>query len=377
MIKPPNGSTIAGCPQSFSESILLPPEWVRGTIIAKGVISFYLKRIRRRGAYHYIISQTYLDRGVLTSRDLMDLGPDPSIYIQYFDRYGFAFQSVIEENLQKSGARFESDEIERLLKPFLKPEIRRIVETFEQSRHFRLQVSCNLEELVPGQRQVHLFDARRLYYLRLGRIDSGELAQRNWKLLNVFLCKSRDEIESELDIMEQALPPGEYPVYVYASLGVPLLLPQHLRDYPSAFERERLDRLVLLELCKINSDEDFFLGVKREDGFLHEYLRKYAWYYFDSEFRTETLFDGFRFAGRPGKPPQLRPALSLQDAYRVFEISSDRFSRMTTRELTSIFRRKAKKIHPDRGGKHEDFLRLSEAYGQLMEIKKKTGPGRK
>ena len=341
------------------------------------MISFYLKRIRQRDAYHYVISETYSDRGVLTSRDLMDLGPDPSIYIQYFDRYGFAFQSVIEENLERAGARFDSDELERLLKPFLKPEIRRIVETFDRSRHFRLQVSCNLEELVPGQRQVHIFDARRLYYLRLGGIDSGELAQKRWKFLDVFLCKSRDEIESDLDRMELALPPGEYPVYVYASLGVPLLLPRYLRDHPSALDRERLDRLVLTELCKINSDEDFFLGVKREDEFLHQYLRKYAWYYFDSEFRTETPFDGFRFSRGLSRPVPLRPDRSLQHACRVLGVSAAQFSRMSAADLTSIFRRKAKKIHPDRGGAHEDFLNLSEAYGQLMEMKKKTEPGGK
>ncbi len=340
------------------------------------MISFYLKRVRQRGAYHYIIGETYPDRGVLKSRDLMDLGPDPSVYIQYFGRYGFAFQSVIEENLEKAGARFASDEIERLFKPFLKPEIRRIVETFDRYRRSRLHVSCNLEELVPGQRKVHIFDARRLYYLRLGRIDSGELGLRRWKFLDLFLCKSRDEIESDLDMMEQALPPREYATYVYASLGVPLLLPQYLRDYPSALDREKLDRLVLLELCKINLDEDFFLGVDRENGFLHQYLRKYAWYYFDSESRTGTSFEHFRSARGSGKPASLRPAHSLQDAYRVFGVSAEQFSRMSLRELTSIFRRKAKKIHPDSGGEHEDFLRLSEAYEQLMEIKKKTKPGR-
>ena len=341
------------------------------------MISFYIKRIRQGGAYHYVISETVSDGGVLTSRDLMDLGPDPSIYIQYFDRHAFAFKSVIEENLEKSGVRFTSDEIERLLKPFLKPEIQRIVEIFDRSRHSRLQVSYNLEELVPGQRQVHIFDARRLYYLRSGRMDSGELAQRRWKFLEVLLCKSRDEIESDLDRMEQALPPREYPAYVFTSLGVPLLLPGYLKDYPSAVDREKLDSLVLTELCKINSDEVFFLGVPREDGFLHQYLRKYVWYYFDSEFRTETSFDGFRFSGGPRISVPARPANSLHDAYRVFEISAEQFSRMSGRELTSIFRRKAKKIHPDRGGEHEDFLKLSEAYEHLMEIKKKTVPRRK
>ena len=320
-----------------------------------------------------MISETYADHGILKSRDLMDLGPDPAAYIQYFDRHSFGFQSVIEENLQKKGVRFRTDEIERIFRPFLKPEIRRIIETFDRSRHFGLQVSCNLGELAPGRRKVHKFDARRLYYLRFGRIDSGELGLRDWKFLNVFLCRSRDEIESDLDRMELALPAGEYAAYVYASLGIPLVVPKHLREYPSALDRENLDRLVLQELCRINSDEEFFLGVQRENDSLHPYLTKYAWLYFDSEFQSQTWFEGLRSPMGFDKTASARP---IQAAFEIFEISAGQFSRMSARELTRLFRLKAKKIHPDKGGEHENFLRLSEAYDRLMEIKKRKEPGR-
>jgi hypothetical protein len=352
---------------------LLPPSWVQGTNIAEGVIPIYLKRIRQQGACHYIISETYADHGILKSRDLMDLGPDPASYIQYFDRHSFGFQSVIEENLQKKGVRFRTDEIERIFRPFLKPEIRRIIETFDRSPHFRMQVSCNLAELAPGQRKVHMFDARRLYYLRFGRIDSGELGRRNWKFLNVFLCRSRDEIESDLDTMELPLPTGEYAAYVYASLGIPLVVPHHLREYPSALDRENLDRLVLQELCRINSDEEFFLGVQWENDSLHPYLSKYAWLYFDSEFQSPAWFESFRSQMDLNKTASAR---SVQAAFEIFEISAGQFSRMSGKELTRLFRLKAKKIHPDKGGEHENFLRLSEAYDHLMKIKKRTDPVR-
>lgn len=345
----------------------------KGSTIAEGGIPIYLKRIRQRGAYRYIIRETYSDHGILKSRDLMDLGPDPASYIEYFDRHSFAFQSVIEENLQKKGVRFRTDEIEHILRPFLKPEIRRIIETFDRSRHSRRQVSCNLGELAPGQRKVHMFDARRLYYLRFGRTDSGELGLRHWKFLNIFLCRSRDEIESDIDRMEPALPAGEYAAYVYASLGIPLLVPHHLRDYPSAIDRENLDGLVLQELCRINSDEEFFLGVERENDTLHPYLSKYAWFYFDSQFQSQTWFEGFRSHVGFNKAAS---ALPVQTAFEIFEISAGQFSRMSGKELTRLFRLKAKKMHPDKGGEHENFLRLSEAYDHLMEIKKRTEPGR-
>lgn len=345
----------------FFHSVLSP--------VRREVISFYLKRIRQRDAYHFMISETYTDRGVLKSRDLMDLGPDPSIYVEYFDPRGFAFQSVIEENLKMAGVEFCHDDIERIFKPFLRPDIRRIIENFDRSRRSRSKIARN-HELCPGQRMVHIFDARRRYYLRFGRFDSGELGLKHWKFLNVFLCKSRDEIESDLDMMEQQLPPREYAAYVYASLGLTLLFPRHIRDYPSAIDRDKVDSMVLSELCKINSDADFFIGVQHENGSLHEYLRKYAWLYFDSEFRAGPSLAGFRFSGRPVNPAPVRPIISLQDAFSIFEISAEQFSRIGGRELTSIFRQKAKKIHPDTGGEHEDFLRLSQAYEQLMEIKK-------
>ncbi len=337
------------------------------------MIPIYLKRIRQRGAYHYIISETYSDHGILKSRDLMDLGPDPATYIQYFDGHSFGFQSAIEENLPKKGVKFRTDEIERVFRPFLKPEIRRIVETFDRSRHFRLHVSCNPGELASGQTKVHMFDARRLYYLRFGRIDSGELGLRHWKFLNVFLCRSRDEIESDFDGMELELPAGEYAAYVYASLGIPLFVPHHLREYPSALDREDIDRLVLQELCRINSDEEFFLGVQRENDSLHPYLSKYAWFYFDSEFQSQTWFEGFRSPGGFNTAASARP---VQAALEIFEISAGQFSRMSGKELTRLFRLKAKKMHPDKGGEHENFLRLSKAYHHLMEIKKRTEPGR-
>lgn len=41
----------------------------------------------------------------------------------------------------------------------------------------------------------------------------------------------------------------------------------------------------------------------------------------------------------------------------------------------SIFRRKAKKFHPDKGGEHEEFLKLSQAYGLLMKMLEKAKPG--
>lgn len=343
-------------------------------LILKGVILFFLKRVRHQNVYHYVLSETFCDRGVLRSRELMDLGADPSAYIEYPGGSGFFFNPAIEEALRKMGAQFQEEDLEHALKDFLRPDIRAAMERFQRGARPRTKAPCELDELVQSQRSIHIFDARRLYYLRFGRIDSGELGMKHWKFLNVFLCRSRDEIESMIEHMERQLPPREFASYVYASLGVPLFFSQYLRDYPSALDREKLDELVISQLCSLDADEEFFLGVERINGDgLHRYLTKYAWLYFDYDFQVETWFEEPRAGkGFGGPTPPARPTVSVKEAYAMFGISAEQFSKMSKRELTRLFRRKAKRSHPDKGGEHEDFLKLSEAYEQLLSMKKQS-----
>jgi len=49
--------------------------------------------------------------------------------------------------------------------------MRRTIETFDRSRSSQMQVPCNFEKLVHGRRKVHIFDARRIYYLVKNPLD--------------------------------------------------------------------------------------------------------------------------------------------------------------------------------------------------------------
>jgi hypothetical protein len=338
-------------------------------LATKGVITLYLKRIKL-GAdnYRYILRETYSDDGILKSRDLVDIGADPRTCIRYPGGNAFYFDSAIEEALQEKGVRFTSQDLEDIFVPYLEPRFQYILRTFSR-RGAPTRTDCNLAQLSPGHDRVHIFDARRLYYLRFGRTDSGELGLKHLKFLNIFLCKSRDEIESMIEAMESRLPPGEFATYVYASLGVPLFFSQFMRDYPSALDPEKLDGYVVQELCRLNSDEDYLRGVEwAKDTGLHPYLTKYAWLYFDFEFQTETWEEAFGFQANFSRPAPRK--ISVEHAYELFGISAQRFAAMSKRELTRIYRRKAKKLHPDQGGVHEEFLRFSEAYEQLLALKK-------
>lgn len=301
----------------------------------------------------------------------MDLGMDPSAFIRYPGGNGFYFDATVEETLTAKGVEFSTEDIEGIFAPFLKPQYRVILKKFRHRQNSPTKVRCGLDRVVPDQRDVHIFDARRLYYLRFGRIDSGELGTRHWKWLNVFLSKSRDEIEGMLDAMERELPPGEYATYAYSSLGVSLFFPQYLRDYPYAMDRGKVDEYVVDALCRLNSDKDFFLGVEDSPwNGLHPYLSKYAWLYFDSEFQPEIWSEGFWFNtkfNRPTPPPSR--SVPVEAACELFGISVPQFQKMSKKELARFYRRKAKKMHPDHGGVHEDFVKLSEAYERLLAMK--------
>jgi hypothetical protein len=43
---------------------------------------------------------------------------------------------------------------------------------------------------------------------------------------------------------------------------------------------------------------------------------------------------------------------------------------MSRRSLARLYRRKAQALHPDKGGNHEAFIRLTEGYRELVRRKK-------
>jgi hypothetical protein len=43
---------------------------------------------------------------------------------------------------------------------------------------------------------------------------------------------------------------------------------------------------------------------------------------------------------------------------------------MSKRSVIKLFRRMAQKLHPDKGGKHEEFVKLADAYRALLKKKR-------
>ncbi len=338
----------------------------------------YLKRVYARDGYHYILSESCQDEDCWKHRPLIDLGPDPGVYIEYPGGNSFHVKESFLERVQEMAERFSEDELESLLMPFLDPRIRRIVEQFERPKEpFKPWASLTAQEVLEEQKKLHSFDKRRFHYLRFGRVQMGDLDRRPYRFLQVLSEKSRDEIEAMMEQMELVLKPHEQRVYVYTAFHLQNHFSHmHTRNHPSALNPERVDAFFMEEICRLNRDERFFQGVApHHHQSLNPYLIKYLILYFDNDFVPGTFWNqtvkDFMWQHqfyRKAKP-QSSPSVSLDAACRCLEISLDDFKKMDQQKLTRCYRRLAKKTHPDRGGEGDRFVEIKEAYEMLLQRK--------
>jgi hypothetical protein len=338
----------------------------------------YLKRQSLRDAYRYVLCESYRDDGCWKHRELMDLGPDPATYIEYFGGNSFHFKEEVEQTLLDKGVKYSSADLEEVFMPFLDPEIRRIVEMFDRSgtRKSRWR-ACSPEELMKYHRELHPFDRRRLHYLRCGQVNPGDLEGRPWKFLNVLLEKSRDEIEHVIKGMEQVLRPYKVRRYLYTALNLEAHF-RHLLTHhqPEMLDARRVDQYFLQEICRLNDDETFFQGVERSDSTaLHPYLVKYVILYFDNAFDPGLVWDeriqDFRWRYQFYRPPPSSAGSTMDEerACQVLGITAEKFFRMDRHELARCYKKFAKKAHPDMGGDKEAFVEIKEAYECLLRRK--------
>ncbi len=329
-----------------------------------------------RGGFRYILRESRWEEGCWRHHDLLDLGSDPGSFIHYPGGNGFYFSADLEEVLQKESVEYSPDDLEDVFMPFLKPEIRRLVEGFRRKNSSANRWSrFSASELLDLQKELHSFDKRRLHFLRCGRIDIGALDGRPWKFLNVLLNKSRDEIEHIIGSMEQQLRPQEFRSYLYTALHLQCYFANRIiKNHPAALDADKVDEVFLSELCRLNDDSKFFVGVDRASRqSLHTYLVKYVILYFDHDFeRPSTWADYAReFEWRRQFHPRGRRKswMARDEACKCLGICPSEFEEMNRNELTRYYRRQAKKLHPDSGGDHEEFIRMTDAYESLLRVK--------
>lgn len=334
----------------------------------------YLARKTFNRRTTYIIRETYNDAGTLRHRDLLDLGGEPQQYIIYTGSSAFYIDDRIVVELMKKGVDADPFDLERLFYPFLDPHVKYRLDAFADRAGYRKWKPMTGRKKEQILQNTHIFDRRRLHFLRFGQIDQRRLA-KTASIYNVLLDKSRDEIEQHIMRQEMKLKPNEYKLYLYTVFD----LQSHFTEsysltMPEALDVEKMDHHFLKQICSLDRDENFWTGLPRNHERLADYLVRYVIMYFDFSFASggawEDYLRSFMDSRRRFVPPTGSKRMSMSEVSTVFGVSRAELSSMSRRELKRMFRKKARELHPDKGGDHNSFIELAEAYNEIMRTRR-------
>jgi hypothetical protein len=332
----------------------------------------YLARRFVRNHIQYFLRESFLEGGIYRHRDLLDLGDDPQQYILYGDNRTFVIDDWVTNTLFEKGVEVDPFDLEELFYPFVDPEELSRINAFADRTKHRQWKSPSKEMRKKILDETHPFDRRRAHFLRFGQTDQRQML-RSVSLYRMLLDKSRDEIEQELLHQEMALRPDEYKMYIYTIFNLQAFFTQSFAlNMPEALDIDKMDVHFLDQLCEVDSDDSFWTGFAKGDA-LHEYLVRYVIMYFDYSFASrsgwEQYIRNFMDSRRRFEPPQSSRRMSMREAATVFGVSRAELSEMDLKELKRLFRKKARELHPDKGGEHEAFVELAAAYKEFSRIK--------
>ncbi len=326
----------------------------------------YLARTVQAGKPRYILRESVPAGEGFGHRDLCDLGAEPRRFLVYPGGNAFYFAEELLAALEDRGVDPAPEELEDLFWPFLEETIRRRLEPFRK-REQRVRDDRRPRREAPAA-EVHPFDRRRLFFLRTGQTDPRGMERLPASLWAHFSGKSRDEIEQGFMDQETGLRPRELKAYTFAIFDLQRFFPQrYARESPQALDPAEMDERFLACLCGLLEDARFWGGLRFEDR-MRGYLARYVVMYFDFEFGpppfAEFLHEFLhrRQAFRPAAPRPPGPEAAAEAFGRPFA----ELQAMNRRQLTRLYRQRARELHPDRGGSHERFIRLSEAYQELL-----------
>ena len=259
--------------------------------------TMYLAAIPEKQWYRFLIRESYWDRDCYRSRDLVELGPDPSQYIVYPGGRAYYIDPELEDRIRNQGGDPDPDELDDLLWPFVDEYIRHAVGAFRERQ------SPPAQPTVHSARQpVHLFDKRRIHFLRFGRMDQGPIGRVPAKILRPVRNRSRDEIEQYFLQAERILKAHERKAYVYVIFDLQRFFNELCaKTMPEALDPEAVDTYFVQELCRLNADNGFWAGMPVQDH-LADYLVRYLIMYFDMDYGRQRPA-GNSFQSIPKCPP--------------------------------------------------------------------------
>ena len=205
-------------------------------------------------------------------------------------------------------------------------------------------------------------------------MDQSAIARLPVKLFRVLRHKSRDELEQQFLQMETILKPDEYKAYTYVIFNLQSFFSEWFaKETPQMLDQQKVDEFFVDEICSLNEDEAFWAGMQVGDR-LHDYLTRYAVMYFDFDYARKSFMEdylrNFIDSRRDYRPSFHSSSVTLSEASTVFKKSKSELRQMSRRDFARLYRRRAQKLHPDKGGDHETFVRLTRVYHDLLKTKK-------
>ena len=136
--------------------------------------------------------------------------------------------------------------------------------------------------------------------------------------------------------------------------------------------QDKVDEHFIEQVCRLSTDPIFWAGMPSEDG-LHEYLVRYVLMFFDYDYGPGSFMDEylrqFINSRREHRPPYKNSTLTRKETGAIFGQTQEELKKMSRAELTRQYRLKAQKLHPDKGGDNDKFVKLTEAYHELLRTK--------
>ena len=335
----------------------------------------YLARIRQGMETRYLLRQSFFDQeqGCCLFRQIYDLGTRPGDFIDRGDAGLPFFHRGLEEAVARAEAgRRAAVLLEELLWEFFTRDEQELLDRMRWRRPVR-RMPFRPEDEERLRREIHLFDRRRLYFLRYGAVDQRHIHRLHKKLCLPLLGQCRDEREFSFAEQEKVLRPAEYRMYVYAIFDLQRFFSESYASYmPEALDQDLMADRLVEEICRLNRDDHFWAGMAQED-WLHPHLRRYLVMFFDYGYGHRPFVQDyvreFMDRHRTFRWPE-RQGRSEAEKSAVFGRTMAELRRLPKRELARLFRERAKELHPDSGGDHERFILLAETY---EELKKRFG----
>lgn len=323
-------------------------------------------------SYSIRISEYDAQCGHWLPKDIFNLGSNPQDHFAD-DQKGFiSFSETLHQAISSHTSGDPDPILEELLFDFFSHETKSFLERYPSRKDYTVTpLSHDEVEQIPLQ--LNTLDLRRLYFLRYGAVDQRHLHKVHKKLCRPLLNCSRDEKEHYFMEQEKVIPQEERKSYVYAIFDLQRHFSQSFAPFmPEGLPEIEIEEYFVEELCRLARNIHFLQEQPLLNSLL-PHLRRYVIMFFDHSFApgsyTNDFIRNFRRTHTDFKWPETKVKVSDEEIIDLFGTSRKNLEAMSKHELTRLYRQKAKELHPDKGGDHELFIKLTEAYSIIKKAK--------